>query len=171
MSNNLTKVYPKPSGHDADAFVVRCIDFRCQGKADGSYAKGATTMIADYVRNTLGVEQYDNYSAAGAAKSFNDGPEFAIQNVWYNLEISRKLHNIQKVILINHTDCGAYGGSIRFADQEKEIAFHTAELRSGFRKIKERMPDVEVVGVLAIMHESSVEFREVSSVIEMTATE
>lgn len=50
-------------------------------------------------------------------------------------------------------DCGAYGGSGKFAARTEEVAFHEAELRKAEAKIHEKFPDLEVALVLVVVHE------------------
>jgi hypothetical protein len=57
-----------------------------------------------------------------------------------NIEISIKLHNSQKLILLNHIDCGAYGGSKIFKSHEEEITFHKKELKQAKIIAQEKFP-------------------------------
>ena len=45
-----------------------------------------------------------------------------------NINISLKLHDPDLIVLVNHEDCGAYGGSKKFASKEEEEQFHEQEL-------------------------------------------
>ena len=53
------------------------------------------------------------------------------------IDISVKLHHIQKVVLINHEDCGAYGEA---GTSQK----HSEDLKTAKAKIKAIYPDLEV---------------------------
>ena len=75
--------------HVTDAAVVHCIDFRFQKYLDS------------WLQERLGHDKYDRVSLAGGVFDF----EYVMKQV----EISSRLHEIKKVILINHEDCGAYG--------------------------------------------------------------
>ena len=58
-----------------------------------------------------------------------------------NIGISIKLHHPHKIILTNHTDCGAYGGSKKFKSHEEEIDFHKGELMRAKKIVEEKFPD------------------------------
>jgi carbonic anhydrase len=77
------------SEHTCEAVVVHCIDFRLQH------------YLNDWLTKHFGIRNYDRISWAGGVR------EFAI--IQGQIEMSRRLHNVKKVILINHEDCGAYG--------------------------------------------------------------
>jgi hypothetical protein len=51
---------------------------------------------------------------------------------------------------VNHSDCGAYGGSSKFnGDSEAEQKFHEEELQKARSIISEKYPDKEVILVYA----------------------
>jgi len=59
-----------------------------------------------------------------------------------NIKISIQLHNSQKIILTNHIDCGAYGGSKNFKSQKEEIEFHKMELKRAEKIIQKEFPQL-----------------------------
>jgi carbonic anhydrase len=60
------------------------------------------------------------------------------------------LHHAQKIVIVNHADCGAYGGSKEFkGDLEAEQKFHEGELQKSKEKILQYYPDKEVALVYA----------------------
>jgi carbonic anhydrase len=77
--------------HTCEAVVVHCIDFRLQH------------FLNDWLENRFGEQNYDRVAWAGGVKDFS-----VIQR---QIELSRQLHQVRKVILINHEDCGAYGST------------------------------------------------------------
>jgi carbonic anhydrase len=77
------------SEYTCEAVVVHCIDFRLQH------------YLNDWLTNRFGIRNYDRISWAGGVREFS-----SVQN---QIQMSYKLHNVKKVILINHEDCGAYG--------------------------------------------------------------
>jgi hypothetical protein len=44
----------------------------------------------------------------------------------------------EELILTNHEDCGAYGGSGKFSNQEGELSFHNAQLEEAVRLAEEQ---------------------------------
>lgn len=94
----------------------------------------------------------DLVSIAGAAKNIVN-PEtqaFALRQ----LEISIDLHGMKIVHLVNHTDCGAYGGKKAFADEKAEYEKLTGDLKQAGELIKAKWPDLEVKLWLAHIDES-----------------
>src|SRR3989344_4980572 len=76
--------------HHCQVFVINCIDFRLQ------------KPIRDYLEKQNLLGDSDIAAAAGGVKDLG----WAMKQI----EVSRHLHGISQVILIGHTDCGAYGG-------------------------------------------------------------
>ena len=79
-----------------EAMVLSCMDPRFQ------------TKVFDYLRSKKLKGKYSSFTIAGAAigvthKKFKKWHS----TFWDNLETSIKLHNISKLIVINHKDCGA----------------------------------------------------------------
>ena len=53
---------------------------------------------------------------------------------------------LQKIVIVNHADCGAYGGSKEFkGDDEAEQKFHEGELQKAKEKILKYYPGKEVI--------------------------
>ncbi len=103
--------------HLTEAIVIGCIDFRFQ------------RVIENWIHANLGQMAYDRVSLAGGI--------FDFYTVLKQVEISHSLHKIQKVILLNHEDCGAYG---ELGTKER----HIHDLVEAERKIETLYPDVEV---------------------------
>lgn len=84
--------------HHCSTLVLHCIDFRL-GRA-----------IKEWMERERLQGDSDIVAAAGAAKNIVEPKnpsdcEFILRQI----EISKRLHDIKSVILLNHTDCGAYG--------------------------------------------------------------
>ncbi|MDP3973886.1 MAG: hypothetical protein Q8P92_03555 [Candidatus Daviesbacteria bacterium] len=109
--------------HNAEGLVVTCIDFRLQ------------EAINRWIAQNFQPKAYDRVALAGGVKS--------LDTVLGQIDIAVRLHNIKKVVLINHDDCGAYGQE-NFPDTQTEHLRHTEDLRNAKAKIKEKHPDLEV---------------------------
>lgn len=105
------------SGHQCEAVVVTCIDFRFQD------------YINDWISKNIPPKSHDRVAFAGGVKN--------LEIILGQIETSKRLHEIKKVVLINHEDCGAYGES---GTLEK----HTEDLKNAEQRVKEKLPDVEV---------------------------
>jgi len=92
----------------------------------------------------------DLVSVAGAAKNIsNPGDVFDTQFVLKQVGLSHDLHHIKKIILMNHLDCGAYGGARAFATPEEEHAKHVTDLKAAAEAIKQKYPDLLIAMVIA----------------------
>jgi len=118
--------------HHCEAVVLSCIDFRFWKET------------IEFIEKELKIEDFDFPSLPGSAKAINEstGEDVAFKCISVPVE----LHKAQKIILINHEDCGAYGGSERFGgNSAEEQKFHEGELRKAKEKILAKYPDKEVI--------------------------
>ena len=105
------------AAHTCEVVVVHCIDFRLQH------------FLNDWLMERFGIQNYDRISWAGGVRDF-----VYIQG---QVDISRRLHQIKKVVLVNHEDCGAYGST---GTKER----HINDLNYAERMIKTQYGDVDV---------------------------
>ncbi len=134
--------------HSCDAVVLACIDFRFWRE----------TM--QFVEEELGIKSYDFPKLPGAAKAINecvgDG-EVPMKCIGVPCD----LHHVSKIVIVNHADCGAYGGSAKFkGDIEAEQLFHEGELRRAREKILKFYPGKEIILAYAklVDEEENIEF-------------
>lgn len=109
---------------------------------------------------------FDDVSLAGAAKNIvSPANEAERELVLRQIEISKRLHGIEEVILMNHTDCGAYGGHKAFESAEAEHRKHADDMEESRKIILERWPDLKVKKILAKLvsddHAREIEFEEI----------
>lgn len=123
--------------HSCEAVVLTCIDFRFWRET------------VEFVEKELRVEDFDFPSLPGSAKAINDCVEeedLALSCIG----VSCDLHHAKKIVIVNHEDCGAYGGSAKFGnDQKKEQEFHEEELRKAKKKLIDKYPEKEYILVFA----------------------
>mgnify|MGYP002713188959 CR=1 FL=1 len=100
-----------------EALVVHCIDFRFQGHLN--------RWLVDHI----GEGNYDRVAFAGGAYDF--------ETVFKQLDLAVDLHEIKRVILINHEDCGAYGAA---GTRER----HAADLTTARQRILARYPTLKI---------------------------
>lgn len=115
--------------HTCSTLVICCIDFRFQ----------------ELIRNFLNKEvprDYDLVSVAGACKNLikESDRDFLIKQ----LGISSGLHKINKVFLINHQDCGAYGEE-NFPDSRAELSHHLGDLKKSKEILHSLFPSLEEI--------------------------
>lgn len=120
--------------HTCEAVVISCIDFRFWKET------------LEFVEKKLEIKSFDFPSLPGSAKAINEGNELALGCIGVPCD----LHHVKKVVIVNHCDCGAYGGSSKFeGNSESEQKFHEEELQKAKSIILEKYPDKEVVLVYA----------------------
>jgi hypothetical protein len=120
--------------HSCEAVVLCCIDFRFWKET------------AEFVEKELGLKSYDFPSLPGSAKAINECNDLANSCI----SVPCDLHHVQKIVVVNHQDCGAYGGSKVFnGDSGIEQKFHEEELKKAKAKILEKYPEKEVILVYA----------------------
>lgn len=119
--------------HECEAVVLACIDFRFWKET------------ARFIEEELGIRSYDFPKLPGAAKAINEC-ENDVDVPMKCIGIPCDLHHARKIVIVNHADCGAYGGSAQFnGDTEAEQKFHEGELQKAKEKIASKYPDKEII--------------------------
>ena len=134
--------------HQAQAIALTCIDFRFR------------TAIQKFFEDELNLHSIDHMAMGGGTKKVvEEGP--IREWVFANFDIAFNKHNVNRVILINHQDCGAYGGSAAFAGLEDEIAKQEIQLRHGVSVVRSKYPDKEIEAYLALIDNDNISFKKV----------
>ena len=122
----------------AQAFVQTCDDFRIQ------------KPLQEFFENTLNLYAVDLKTDLGGIKEVFEGTP---KRDWIfdNIKASIEQHQIERVILVNHTDCTAYGGSDKFANQNEEVETHEIQLRHAVSDVKAKFPNMNVEAYLVIL--------------------
>lgn len=95
----------------------------------------------------LSLSAFDFPSLPGAAKAINESAENDVS--MQCISVPCELHHAKKIVIVNHEDCGAYGGSKEHETQEAEQKFHEEELKKAEAKLKEKYPDKEYILIYA----------------------
>lgn len=134
--------------HNAQALVLMCIDFRFH------------QSVVDQLK-VRGLEAFDLKADAGAVK-YLVSPEKPEVRDWIiqNIEIAKRLHQINSVVLINHADCGAYGGNEAFESDEAQLDFHRAQLKDARTLLSSKFPDLSIQTLFAKMVGSEINLQE-----------
>lgn len=112
------------------AVVVHCMDFRLRKSLNSHF-------------DNRFPEGYDLVSLAGGIKSLiEDGK---IDNFELaQLQLSERLHHPPVIVLVQHEDCGAYGGSKSFQDADQELNSQGQELAKAKTMLQEQLPNHEI---------------------------
>ena len=120
--------------YQCDAAVIWCFDNR--------FDLGFRKFL-----KRIGVSNSDPIKIAGGAKCLAS-PDLETERdfVLEQIRKSMRLHGTRRVILMLHSDCGAYGGLAgRFhGDIEAESAHYRAELASATAFLKSAIPGIQV---------------------------
>ena len=116
--------------HHWDVLALSCID--------GRFVKRTIDWLAE---KTGGV--FDFRTEVGCSKAIIDSVEDR-ERFLNVVETSVRLHSIKEIWLIDHIDCGAYGGSKEHRDAEAEKTFHIEQLTQATKIISDKYPDLIV---------------------------
>jgi hypothetical protein len=124
-----------PEHYKAEACVVWCFDARF------------TNSGSDFLKNQgFSESKIDLVKRAGGAKALAMEGSADQEDVLKQIAGSIKLHQTDRVILMVHMDCGAYGGSSAFEnDNNKERDHHIAELKKATAAVHAKFPEIKVV--------------------------
>jgi carbonic anhydrase len=96
----------------------------------------------------IGVVHSDPIKIAGGAKclaspDLESEREFVLEQIRKSI----RLHGTRRVILMVHSDCGAYGGLANFhGDAQAEARHHQQELRRAAANLSKAIPGIEIQG-------------------------
>ena len=118
--------------HHCDGSVLVCMDWRL-------FQSG---QLSVQLKELAQVKDFDLVGLAGATKNLVDlnTQDFVLRH----FTLSKDLHRVKKIILTNHTDCGAYGQE---GTEERLIE----DLKKGREILREKYPDLETVLVLIVL--------------------
>jgi carbonic anhydrase len=124
-------VSPAAARSDCDTLVITCIDYRFAVANQG------------FINETLGLkDNYDHISIPGSIYNLVN-PETS-ELVFSKFALSVRLHLINRVVIIGHRDCGAYGGSASFGSEIAEYETLVADLRNARALLIEKYPTLQV---------------------------
>jgi hypothetical protein len=122
--------------YQCDAAIVWCFDNRFD------------TGFRKFLKRS-GIINTDPIKIAGGAKSLaspdhENDRQFLLQQI----QKSIALHGTKCVVLMVHSDCGAYGGLAGAfgGDSQAEAQFLADELRRAGTYLREQIPDIDVAG-------------------------
>lgn len=132
----LSQTQPALAQKSAKALVLSCIDF----------------PVLEAERYFLSLQnltnQFDFTALAGSSLALTGLPHPAdAQAFWDQLELSYRLHHIQKVIIIDHQDCSVYADKIDpnlSQNPTLEQETHTQYLSKAYWAIRDRYPNLNI---------------------------
>lgn len=100
-----------------ESLVVHCMDYRTQ------------EYLNKWLENHFPAQSYDRVAIAGGVYDL----DYVIRQVG----LAVRLHKINKVVMVNHEDCGAYGAAGTYER-------HQTDLEEAQRKIEALFPGLDV---------------------------
>jgi hypothetical protein len=119
----------------AQAFVHTCDEFEIQ------------KPLQQFFENNLNLYAVDLKTDLGGVKEIFEGTSKR-EWIFDNIKKSIEEHKVNRIILINHTSCGAYE---QFATQEEEIRTHEIHLRHAVSDVKAKFSDKIVEAYLVVL--------------------
>ncbi|MFH0853123.1 MAG: carbonic anhydrase [bacterium] len=110
------------------ATIITCIDYRIQSR------------IREFSDNAAGKGRYDYITLVGGVRLLVRGSKSDREFIIKEIEISVRLHGPRKIILVAHTDCGAYGGRSAFTGQDAEFHTHRQDLQAAKQLLNKHFP-------------------------------
>lgn len=133
----LVKKQLQKNMHEAKALVLTCIDFR---------------LIDDTVKqmNKLGyLNNYDEFILAGSSLGYNGFQNYTGWNNILNehIQLSKDLHDIEQIILIDHLECGAYKHHYSSDElmRRGEYNIHVENLKRAKISLMKEFPELDVL--------------------------
>ena len=96
----------------------------------------------------------DVVSLVGASKELVDGHKEISELILKQIDISKSLHSAKQVILLHHSDCGAYNFSYEFSSPEEEKVKQLEDMEEAEEIIHQQFADIEVIKIWAEMQDS-----------------
>lgn len=119
---------------ECDNLAVMCMDFRFHRR------------VCDLL-SYAGYRDYNLMALPGASKSVLS--ETSRETVISAIRLVVDAHGVKRVIIVDHVDCRAYGGSEAFPNAAAEEQAHRDALSQAANVISESFPKLQVVGVYA----------------------
>lgn len=118
--------------HKCRSILIHCMDFRL------------VEATRDWMTKQGILGDCDSVSLAGAGKELIDGNDSVRELILKQIKIAHELHGVNCVILLHHSDCGAYKADYKFASIEEEEEKQLSDMQKAVEIIVGRFPGIEV---------------------------
>jgi carbonic anhydrase len=125
--------------HKCKSIVFKCIDFRL------------TKETIRFLEENNMIGNCDIVSLAGSSKSLTDNKDEIKNFLLKQIKASKELHSSTEVVLIHHSDCGAYKATCCFTSDEEEKQIQIKDMNNAEKLIKDSFPEMEVKKIWAQM--------------------
>lgn len=115
--------------------LLRCLDPRFHAALEGA--------LPPWLTQWSGSSAFASMALPGAARALLDPVSRPV--VLEALETAIAALEANRLVIANHVDCRAYGGSERLGSPAAEAAFHVEQLQLARQVVNEAYPRLEVV--------------------------
>lgn len=131
------------AGGHTEMLLLTCMDFRLANEVEAY-------MTARGLR-----DKYDHVVLAGASLgALNDRFPAWAEVFWAHLDLAIQLHEVHRVMILDHRDCGAYRmilGDLAVKDADAELKSHVRQLYGLRQAILGHHPHMEVeLGLMSL---------------------
>jgi hypothetical protein len=139
-----------------DGQVCRAAAVFC---SDGRF----THQVNDFLQHGLGLRGYDRLAIAGGPACFAGHAAAHRQEeaAVFHLQFLARLHQLERLILISHQDCGFYRNFLGIAPSEL-LPRKRADLGIAAQRVRQATPQLKVEGYLARLRNAEVWFEKVN---------
>lgn len=100
------------------------------------------------------IDAFDHTILAGASLGYNQHDYVTWPITWRDqVDLAIKLHKIQKIVVIDHEDCGAY--KLFYPDlkyhPEREKKYHIKNIKKFIKAVRKIYPNLEYAGYLLLL--------------------
>lgn len=124
----------KDKGHSCSTLVIRCMDFRFHKALEENMEQILEEGSCSFDSPGIG---------GGGSKSIIDEDSRTV--LYGALNIAIEKHGVNRVVIADHVDCGAYGGSGKFKNEEEEEKFHIEKLNEAKDILQKDYQSLEIV--------------------------
>lgn len=128
---------PNEGKHHCQNLVIRCMDWRFSGKQVGE-------LLDQLFSDEDGFGSFDDRGSVGTSKAVIE--EESRKVIFNALNVAIEKHGAERIILIDHVDCSAYGGSAKFdGNAEAEKKFHNEKLKEAKEILQKQYSELKIV--------------------------
>lgn len=135
LNSGLKPGVSRAAGH-CEALLLTCMDYRLNSEID------------DYMTARGLKHKFDHVVLAGASLgALNDKYPVWNEVFWTHLDLAVQLHQVHRLMVIDHRDCGAYQlvlGEGAVKDAETEFRSHVKQLYALRSQVTTKHPHMEV---------------------------
>jgi carbonic anhydrase len=131
---------PRDLPHQTDNLVITCIDHR--------FHESVREILKEEYQ--VDIDHSDRLSEAGSSKAVADGLLVP------SIRTSHRLHAIKNVYIVDHIDCGGFGGLKAFnSDEQRETEAHFHSQSRATNAINKILPQLVITSFVVNMNGES----------------